>query len=123
MLVVRNVLHNLRDHIGVLRAIHEHDAATGEARDRLLSHIAFEEQENQRLLAEALKVAPASEHRTIALALEHSRILCDIIDGSELSPGLARELLEHFQEEHDTGLLAPSDARPRLTVGDLRSSR
>ncbi len=116
-----HVAHNLRDHIVTLREILERNQATGDARERLLAHMLREEEDNQRILAEELASAPPERKRLVEVALDHSRFFCDIVRGKEISAPLAKSLLEHFQEEHDQGLLANPEppARAGWTVGSL----
>jgi hypothetical protein len=118
------ILHNLRDHVVTLRDIYERNLATGDARARLLQHIRAEELENQAEIARIAAGAAPELRRVLGIALDHSRFLCDIIEGKEIAPQLAISLLEHFQEEHDEGHLALPTApaapqRPGWTVGSL----
>lgn len=115
---VASILHNLRDHIVTLRDILERNLATGDARARLLAHIRGEEVENQAEIAEIAKANPAMQ-KVLGVALDHSKFLCDIIDGKEIAPQMAVSLLEHFQEEHDEGHLAIPQGRAEWTVGSL----
>ncbi|MBI2901646.1 MAG: hypothetical protein HYY17_15795 [Planctomycetes bacterium] len=121
---VAQVLHNIADHVLALRAILERNEATGDFRARLLKHILDEEVDNRRFLGAAAGTASQEEKRTIELALDHSLFVCDIARGEEVSPGLAKSLLEHFQEEYEQGFLdepAPpaGPPRPGWTVGSL----
>ena len=127
MAELARVLHNIRDHIVVVRAICERSEAVGGARERLLGHIVAEEIINQEELTRLIASASPAARRAAALALDHSRLLSDIVRGVEIDKSLALELLEHFQEEHDAGALldaaiadtAAPAPRAAFTVGSL----
>jgi len=114
------VFHNLRDHLETALDVLG-GKATGSARERLLTHMASEEEGNQRLLADALANAAPEERRAVQLALDHSRLFVDIVKGAEIAPDLGKSILSHLLEEHDQGLLMAPGAAPRSgwTVGSL----
>lgn len=118
-MTLQEILHNINDHARTLLQLKDFDALDDDFTRRLREHILREEKENALRLQKMRDEDPY----VVAIALDHSVLIQQMIEKPDLPAELTDGLLRHFQEEYELIVqrlsAAPAARNNRWTVGPL----
>lgn len=118
MISLANILHNIADHTQTLWYLLNDQSIAPDIAGRLKQHILLEEKENSSRLQAMID---SDRSPLTQKLLDHSYFIQRIIEDDTMPFELRKELLDHFNEEHQEWkieLVSNSDNR-KWTVGPL----
>lgn len=99
MTSLAEILHNIADHTETFLRLMSEQGLSPDLVNRMIDHIALEEQENSAALHELHGTNPSPLTQKL---LDHSFFLQKIMQDQTIPADLKQELLGHFTEEHQT---------------------